>query len=80
MEGLAVHESFRVGARKSQEFYLDQVESEMRLDIYGDSTMIHKLEFREEMELTKAEIIIWEMKFITMALDNAILGENIHSG
>jgi hypothetical protein len=30
----------------------------MLLDIYGDSTMTHKLEFREEMELTKTEIIL----------------------
>lgn len=64
---------------KSQEFYLGQVKFEMLLDIYGASTMFHKLKFREEMELTKAEIILWKMKFITMALDNAILGEYVDS-
>lgn len=41
--------------------------------------MFHKLEFREEMELTKAEVILWKMKFITIALDNAILGKYVGS-
>lgn len=76
---LVVHESFRAEAREKPGVLLGQVKFEMLLDICGASTMFHKLEFREEMELTKVEIILWKMKFITMALDNAILGEYVDS-
>lgn len=58
---------------------MSQIKFEMLLDIYGDITMMHRLEFREEMELRKGEIILCKMKFITVGPDNVTIWEYVDS-